>query len=199
MPATATRPRGAKNPIATETLTSATFSTTIGWMTAVVRGGRLVLLTMGHPSAAAARRAATRRLGAAPQEHAGPDDGSLIDARLEDLTGRLRAHVAGTPTDYDDIALDLGKLTPFQRKVVARCRQIGWGETITYGELAQVAGAPRAARAVGNTMAANRFPLIVPCHRVLPAGRGLGGFSAPQGVNLKQRLLDLEATTPSSP
>ena len=67
------------------------------------------------------------------------------------------------------------------------------GETVSYAELAGRAGSPNAARAVGGVMAGNRVPLLVPCHRVVGAGGRLGGFSAPTGVELKKRLLALEA------
>ena len=77
-------------------------------------------------------------------------------------------------------------------QVVRACRKIGRGRTRTYGELAAAAGSPGASRAVGSVMAKNRFPIIVPCHRVVGAGGSLGGFSAPTGLNLKERMLALE-------
>jgi methylated-DNA-[protein]-cysteine S-methyltransferase len=83
-------------------------------------------------------------------------------------------------------------LTEFQQKVQKLCRQIPFGTTMTYGELAAKAGAPGAARAVGICMARNCFPLVVPCHRVVPAGGRLGNYSAPGGTETKQRLLDME-------
>ena len=79
--------------------------------------------------------------------------------------------------------------TPFQLSIWNAARLIPYGETITYGELAQIIGKPRAARAVGNAMGANPLPLIVPCHRVLAAD-GIGGFS--YGVDIKRTLLRLE-------
>ena len=76
--------------------------------------------------------------------------------------------------------------------MVMECRKIPYGKTLSYGQLAAKAGRPGAARAVGNHMAGNRTPIIVPCHRVLPSGGGLGGFSAAGGVALKRRLLEME-------
>jgi methylated-DNA-[protein]-cysteine S-methyltransferase len=108
------------------------------------------------------------------------------------LVEQLRELARGVPQAFDEVELDLEPYGEFTREVLAACRQIRWGETRTYGELAAICGAPRAARAVGNVMAANRFPLIVPCHRVVAANGRLGGFSAPQGVALKRRLLRLE-------
>ncbi len=84
--------------------------------------------------------------------------------------------------------------TAFQRAVIDHCRRIPRGEVLTYGQLAERAGYPRSARAVGNVMATNRVPLIVPCHRVVGAGGNLGGFSAPQGLQMKRRLLRLEGS-----
>ena len=76
-------------------------------------------------------------------------------------------------------------------------RSVGWGEVVTYGGLAALAGRPRAARAAGSFCARNRLSLVVPCHRVVAAGRGepfvLGGYGA-SGRRLKRRLLALEGT-----
>lgn len=110
----------------------------------------------------------------------------------ESLVGRLRAYAAGQPVDFHDVAIDLGPQSDFQRRVVRCCRRIAYGKTATYGQLARLAGSPGAARAVGQVMAANRVPIIVPCHRVVAADGSLGGFSAPGGVELKRRLLELE-------
>ncbi|GIS60136.1 MAG: hypothetical protein CM1200mP2_23610 [Planctomycetaceae bacterium] len=72
-------------------------------------------------------------------------------------------------------------------------RQVGYGQTTSYGEVARKIGRPGAARAVGTAMANNTVPILIPCHRVIAASGRLGGFSAPRGTRLKQRLLDLEA------
>ena len=70
-------------------------------------------------------------------------------------------------------------------------REVGWGETVSYGELAEMAGRPRAARAVGNAMSPNPLPIVVPCHRVVAAGGRIGGYG-PSGVPTKRFLLALE-------
>ena len=87
--------------------------------------------------------------------------------------------------------LDLAAGTPFQKKVWAALRQIPAGQTESYGRLAAALGAPKAARAVGSACGANPIPLLIPCHRVLPSGGGLGGFSG--GLHWKRRLLAWEA------
>ncbi len=90
------------------------------------------------------------------------------------------------------IPLDLSLYSAFCRRVYELTRAIPAGETLTYGELAARVGEPGAARAVGQAMARNPFPLIVPCHRVLAAHGGAGGFSARGGVDTKFRLLRIE-------
>jgi methylated-DNA-[protein]-cysteine S-methyltransferase len=80
----------------------------------------------------------------------------------------------------------------FHRRVYELTRQILPGETRTYGEIAADLGEPGAARAVGQALGRNPFPILVPCHRVLAAGGKAGGFSAPGGVATKWRLLDIE-------
>ena len=81
--------------------------------------------------------------------------------------------------------------TPFQREVMQTMQKIPLGQTMTYGELAHVCGRPHAARAVGGACKQNRFPLFVPCHRVVRASGKLGGFA--YGLEIKRRLLAFEA------
>ncbi len=99
----------------------------------------------------------------------------------------------GEAVSFDAINICLEGRTPFQQKVVRRCRQICWGKTLSYGELAAKCGSPRAARAVGSVMRTNRHPLIVPCHRVIAAKGEIGGYSARDGVATKRLLLAREA------
>ena len=83
-------------------------------------------------------------------------------------------------------------LSEFAKSVLTACRAIKFGQTISYLGLAEKAGHPTAARAVGNVMAKNPLPLIVPCHRVLNADGRAGGFSATGGISLKKKMLELE-------
>ncbi len=161
------------------------FETALGH-TALVRQEELVLsLTFGHSSERAALRALSQTLACDPQVQ-------CVGLGEDELVDRICAFARGEACEFDDLQVDASNLTPFGRKVTAACRRIPWGDTLTYGELAKLAGRPGAARAVGSVMARNRVPLIVPCHRVLPAAGGFGGYSAPQGVAMKQRLLELE-------
>lgn len=106
------------------------------------------------------------------------------------LAARLQAHFAGARDSFADVELDLDGATPFQVAVVEALRAVPWGEVVTYGELAALAGHPNAQRAAGSVCAHNRFPLVVPCHRVVAAG-GIGNYGA-SGVEYKRRLLELE-------
>jgi methylated-DNA-[protein]-cysteine S-methyltransferase len=110
------------------------------------------------------------------------------------LIADLRRYATGEAVDFSALDLDLGGIAPFERAVYAAARSVGWGETTTYGALARQAGAssPEAARDVGQAMARNPVPIVIPCHRVLASGNGIGGFSAPGGAATKLRLLALE-------
>ncbi len=112
---------------------------------------------------------------------------------MPELCRRIAAHLAGSPTTYAEIPIDLDWATPLQRDFAAAARAIPWGEVVAYGELAALAGRPGAARAAGSFCAENRFALIIPCHRVIAADGGLGGFGA--GPELKRRLLALEGVS----
>jgi methylated-DNA-[protein]-cysteine S-methyltransferase len=106
------------------------------------------------------------------------------------LTGRVRAHLSGERSAYDDIPLELSWCTEFQRELAAAIRDVPWGEIVSYGELAALAGRPGAARAAGAFCARNRFALVFPCHRVV-SSTGVGGYGS-AGIGLKRRLLALE-------
>ncbi|WP_447728004.1 methylated-DNA--[protein]-cysteine S-methyltransferase [Sphingomonas koreensis] len=89
--------------------------------------------------------------------------------------------------------IDLGVQLPFFERVYGAVRQLGWGETATYGAIARMLDAgPEFARDVGQAMAANPLPLIIPCHRVTAANGRIGGFSAPGGSLSKARMLEIE-------
>jgi methylated-DNA-[protein]-cysteine S-methyltransferase len=105
----------------------------------------------------------------------------------------LDAYFSGAVDALDPVAVDPSGWTAFFAEVYRRCRQIAPGNTRSYQELAALAGRPRAARAVGQAMAQNRVPLVIPCHRVLSAGGGLGGYSGPGGVDTKLWLLRHES------
>ena len=164
--------------------TLVTFPSALGWMAMIGSGRVLKYLTFGHPSRQAAARAVAPDLAQTAQ----PGDWN------PDLVRRIRAYASGSRDEFRDVQVDPGPRTDFQRRVIACCRRIPFGKTLTYGQLAARAGSSRAARAVGQCMAANRIPLVIPCHRVVAAGGGLGGYSAVGGIRTKRRLLELEAS-----
>lgn len=138
--------------------------------------------------------------GAAPATE-GPGRGAPVDAvdppELPPFAIRARdgivALLAGADDDLADVPLDTEGLAPFHARVYAAARAIRPGETTTYGALADTLGADRgAARAVGQALGANPWPIVVPCHRITAAGGRTGGFSAPGGVATKLRILDVE-------
>ena len=89
--------------------------------------------------------------------------------------------------------LNLSALTPFRQRVLRALLEVGFGERVSYQQLAALAGAPRAARAVGGAMAGNPLPLLVPCHRVIQSSGALGSYSGHGGVDTKRLLLEYEA------
>ncbi len=168
-----------------------TIATELGWVAIAGCGVRVYAVAFGHPTAVAATAAALAKLA----DDRVPRQALKCGSWHPTLAARLARYAAGQRECFQDIELDLSHLTHFAARVIQTCRGIEWGETLSYGELARRAGSPAAARAVGNVMAANRTPLIVPCHRVVAAHGKLGGFSAPQGTAMKQRLLCLESGT----
>jgi methylated-DNA-[protein]-cysteine S-methyltransferase len=115
-------------------------------------------------------------------------------AAIAQVIADIRRYLSGERVDFTAVALDLSDAGAFHRRVYEAVRSVGWGETMTYAELAQRAGSPGAARAVGQALSQNPIAVVIPCHRVLASDGGLGGFSAHGGVAAKERLLELEGT-----
>lgn len=114
---------------------------------------------------------------------------------LERAAEQLREYLEGRRGSFD-LRLDLTGLGPFTRAVLLACREIPAGECRTYGELAQAVGRPRAARAVGQAMARNPLPLVIPCHRVVGSQGRLTGFGG--GLCRKAELLGREGVVVQS-
>lgn len=108
------------------------------------------------------------------------------------LVARIVAYSQGARDDFADVALDLATVPETNRRIYEHIRELGWGETTTYGAIARWLGDVALSRAVGAAMGANPIPLIVPCHRVLAADGRTGGFSSPRGVQAKMEMLALE-------
>jgi methylated-DNA-[protein]-cysteine S-methyltransferase len=179
------------------------FSTDLGWMALAQSDEVLRGIVFGYATPRQAIDALARSLsrGAATPESVEVLDVDGQPVSIVDVIDRLKAYAAGDEVDFRDIAIDESHLTDFGRRIVRACRRIARGKTRSYGELASASGSPGAARAVGQVMAKNRYPLVVPCHRVLASSGRMGGFSAPQGLTMKRRLLEMEAITaaPSVP
>jgi methylated-DNA-[protein]-cysteine S-methyltransferase len=106
---------------------------------------------------------------------------------------RFRAYFEGERVDFADVSIEADGWTAFQRDIVAAMRRVPYGEVVSYSDLARLAGHPRAQRAAGTVCAGNRFPLVVPCHRIVSTG-GLGSYPG-LGLDYKRRLLALEGVT----
>ncbi len=166
----------------------AIFLTDMGWFGLWGRQQIVLGLTIGHAREENVRDIVLSRLNI----QAAVDSFEDVDWNPK-LRSRLQRFSSGCEVEFSDIEIQLPCMTAFQKRVVRATRRVAYGYTISYGQLAAKAGSPRAARAVGNVMATNRFPVIIPCHRVVASGGRLGGFSAPQGTDLKQRMLDMES------
>ena len=159
------------------------FDTVIGTAAVAWRGEALVATWLPEASREALEAAVRRRL----PEGAQSDPPAAI-ARAIGAVVRL---LAGEAEDLDFVEIDLDGVAAFDASVWLAARAIPPGETLTYGTLAARIGEPGAARAVGAALGRNRFPIVVPCHRIL-AATGTGGFSAPGGRGTKLRLLEIE-------
>jgi methylated-DNA-[protein]-cysteine S-methyltransferase len=112
---------------------------------------------------------------------------------LKNLQEKIAAYFEGVHTDFS-VNVNFNGLSNFGVAVLTACRNIKFGQTATYASLAEQSGRPAASRAVGNILAKNPLPLIIPCHRVLRSDGQIGGFSATGGTNTKQKLLLHEGT-----
>lgn len=154
--------------------------TALGWVAFAWSARGLAAMTLPQPSEAKA-------LGQvpAPDGEGAPPPG-LDPAALVD---KLRRYFEGEAVTFDE-PLDPTVGTPFLRRVWAAAQAIPRGETRTYGDLARRAGSPHAARAVGQAMARNPWPIVVPCHRVVGSTGSLTGFAG--GLAMKRQMLELE-------
>lgn len=156
------------------------FQTDAGWMAVLASEEGIMRATLPRSSADEALNA----LGECAHQV------TRIDERFADLVARLQGYFQGEKPSFPD-ALDLSAGTAFQRAVWEGARRIPYGETRSYGELAEEIGRPGAGRAVGQAMSRNPVAIVIPCHRVIASGGKLGGFG--NRLDLKWALLSLEA------
>lgn len=117
----------------------------------------------------------------------------------EQVVAEIRGYLAGERVEFASVPIDLSSVGEFRRAVYGAARTVGWGQTTSYGELARRIGFPWGARAVGQALARNPLPIVVPCHRILTHDRRIGGFSAYGGTLTKHRLLALEGVHVGTP
>ena len=115
------------------------------------------------------------------------------------LMDRIEDYAEGERVHFMDVDLDLGGFPDFHRRAYEILVTVGWGETLTYGDLARRLGDVGLSRAVGQAMGANPVPLVIPCHRVLASDGKPGGFSAPGGSVSKVKMLALEGVSVGAP
>ncbi len=158
------------------------FDSDLGWVGLQWIDNRLLRSTFGHSDPNAA-------LSCLPVSD---EPVERLGRAQRDLVTRVKRYASGREVAFSDVLLDTDGFTPFQLSVLDACRTVAWGQTLSYGDLAAHVGAPRAARAVGTVMSKNRYPIVVPCHRITAAGSRPGGFTAPGGVSMKERMLRME-------
>lgn len=149
---------------------------------AVVAGELLCSIEWESSPEALEKALAAKYPGAALARGGGGMPGDLLRAYGEGRVIR-REEIAG-------IRFDWSRVSPFSRRVLKELAKVPYGKSITYGELAGRCGRPGAARAVGNVLSRNRWPLLLPCHRVVGAGKRIGGFA--KGTSVKEALIRFE-------
>ena len=160
------------------------FDTPLGWVGALANSAGLRRTTLPRPTP----DDCFALLG--PEaEYAEVDSGSFRSLRTDILS-----LLHGSPVTFDGYAVDIEDASPFYRAAWMACRSIPMGETRSYAWLAERAGSPGASRAAGQSMARNRLPIVIPCHRVIASDGGMGGFGSGAGeLDLKRWLLELES------
>jgi methylated-DNA-[protein]-cysteine S-methyltransferase len=153
-----------------------------GWGVGELWVDGTLLLWAEHPVAKRPVREADQGRGSRGNREVPP-----LARKLAEL---YQAYFAGEPVSFEDVEIDLEDETPFGRRMADVLRALPRGEVVSYGELAELAGRRRAARAAGSFCARNRFAIVVPCHRVVGAD-GLGSYGS-LGLEYKRRLLALE-------
>ena len=163
----------------------AVFETEAGFAAIGWNAKGVIAFRLPADTAQDAERALQRRLPDARAVTPPPPVQAVIDD--------ARRYFAGEHVEFASVPVDLGEQSPFFSRVYAAVRALGWGETATYGAIAKrLEAGPEFARDVGQAMAANPVPLIIPCHRVTAANGRIGGFSAPGGSSSKAHMLGIE-------
>jgi methylated-DNA-[protein]-cysteine S-methyltransferase len=161
------------------------FPTSIGWCGVLTAQGGLLRVYAGYAKRTHLLAHITHGVGGRTKKVSAT--GPVIDT--------IKRYCSGENVSFAGCHLDWSFLSPFQQTVLKAAMKIPYGAVVTYGSLARKIGCPRGSRAVGNALAKNPFPLVVPCHRIIRGDGKFGGFSAGGGVVLKQKLLEMERLT----
>jgi methylated-DNA-[protein]-cysteine S-methyltransferase len=161
------------------------FDTPIGFCGIAWGVNGIVALQLPDMDGVAKTRARLAKLFPQSEEAVPPE-------QVQEAISRITALLSGKHDDLQDIALDMSRVPAFHQAVYRITRAIPPGQTLTYGQIANQLGEPGAARSVGQALGRNPFAPVVPCHRVLAAGKHFGGFSASGGVASKLKLLQIE-------
>jgi methylated-DNA-[protein]-cysteine S-methyltransferase len=169
-----------------------TFDTTNGFCGIAWSDSGIARFLLPTKNAEAAERTMRRRTPGGEQ--------GVPTPMVDEAVAAAKRYFEGKETDFSPLDIDLAGQDEFFKLVYAAARRIKWGRTTTYGTLAkELGGGPETAREVGQAMARNPIPLIIPCHRVLAVGGKIGGFSAPGGAAAKLRMLGLEGVQVDAP
>ena len=165
-------------------LSCAVFKTAIGWCGLVMAQRKVRRLFIGYDR--------PPQLKQHIRDAFGDDIGLNHSVAMRIIIQKFKRCCSGGKVSLSDVPMDWSSLTEFQQKVLRAAAQIPYGSVDTYGGLARKIGSPRSARAVGNALAQNPFPLLIPCHRIIKGDGSIGGFSAGDGISLKNKLLNME-------
>jgi methylated-DNA-[protein]-cysteine S-methyltransferase len=176
------------------------FETAIGWIGIAWSERGLTRVQLPERDRAATERrllATMSRISQSgePSQQTSRELPANIIAAVDEIT----RYAAGEMVDFSDIKVDLAGIDEFRLAIYDAARKLGFGETTTYGELAQRAGHTGLARETGQALGSNPVPIVVPCHRILAAGNKIGGFSAPGGSATKEKLLTMEGVRVGPP
>lgn len=172
----------------------AVFETALGYMALAWNDVGLTRLCLPEKTHAAAERRLLRLAG-----EAGPQARSGAPEWIVALIGDIRDYATGSDVDFSSVPVDLAGIEQFRLDIYAAARSLSYGETTTYGGLAEKSGHKGLFRETGAALGANPIPLVIPCHRIVAAGGKIGGFSATGGSATKEKMLELEGARVSPP
>lgn len=175
------------------------FETALGFIGIAWSERGLTRLQLPERDRAATERRLLATLPGADREHPVEQRAEKLPAGIAEAVAAIRRYAAGETVDFSGVSVDLGPADAFRLAVYEAARQLGFGETTTYGALAVSAGHAGLARETGQALGKNPVPIVVPCHRIVAAGGKIGGFSAPGGATTKERLLELEGVQVGPP